>query len=53
MYNLYLEAHEPGVLDREKEIIKAKQERIFSLPLKIKPVVTEHRYRMVLIVTLI
>ena len=47
MYNLYLEAHEPAVLNREKEIVKAKQERIFPLPLKIKPVVTEHRYRMV------
>ena len=47
MYNLYLEAHEPAVLNREKEIVKAKQERIFPLPLKIKPLVTEHRYRMV------
>ena len=47
MYYLYLEAHEPEVVEREKEIIKAKKERIFPLPLKIKPVVTEHRYRMV------
>lgn len=47
MYYLYLEAHEPEVVEREKELIKAKKERIFPLPLKIKPVVTEHRYRMV------
>ena len=38
MYHLYLEVHEPEVVERE---------RIFPLPLKIKPVVTEHRYRMV------
>ena len=45
IYNQYLGAEEPEVLQREKEIIKARQERRFPLPPKIKPVVTEHRYR--------
>ena len=45
MYQQYLEAKEPEVVQREKDIIKARQERRFPLPPKIKPVVTEHRYR--------
>ena len=47
MHHLYLEAHKPEVIECEKEIITVKKERIFPLPLKIKLVVTEHRYRMV------
>ena len=45
MYQQYLEAKEPEVVQRERDIIKARQERRFPLPPKIKPVVTEHRYR--------
>ena len=35
------------MIERKREIIKAKKERIFPLPLKVKPVATKHRYRMV------
>ena len=45
MYYLYLEVEEPEVLQREVDITNATQERRFPLPPKIKPLVTEHRYR--------
>ena len=44
MFQLYLEKEEPEVVKREKEIIKARQERRFPLPQKIKSVVSKHRY---------
>ena len=47
MYQLYLEAEEPEILERQKEITTARQERRFPLPPQIKPVFTEHRYRVV------
>ena len=47
MYHLYLEAEEPEVLPREREIISARQQGISPLPEKIKPVVEEHTYRKV------
>ena len=46
MYNLYLEAHEPEILAREKEIVKARRENL-PVPAKLKPVVGEHTYRRV------
>ena len=46
MYNLYLEAEEPEVLEREKDIIRARQERR-PIPEKLKPAVGEHTYRKV------
>ena len=46
MYNLYLEAHEPEILAREKEIVKARRENL-PVPAKLKPVVTVHAYRRV------
>lgn len=44
MFQLYLEKEEPEVVKREKEIIKARQERRFPLPQNIKSVVSKHRY---------
>ena len=47
MYNLiYLEAVEPEVLEREKDIIRARQERR-PIPEKLKLAVGEHSYRKV------
>lgn len=47
LYQLFLEAEEPDVVQREKEITTAQQEGRFPLPPKIKLVVTEHRYHAV------
>ena len=46
MCNLYLEAEGPEVLEREKDIIRARQERR-PIPEKLKLAVGEHTYRKV------
>ena len=46
MYHLYLEAEEPEVLARQREITKARQERI-PVPSPIKPTFGEGFYRKV------
>ena len=43
---MYLAAYEPRVLEREQEIIKARQEQDV-IPKRIKPVISEFRYRTV------
>ena len=45
MHHLYLAAHEPHVLEREQQIIKARQEQD-EIPKRISPVISEFRYRM-------
>ena len=46
MYNRYLEDEEPQVLEREKDIIRARQERR-PVPEKTKAGRGEHSYRKV------
>ena len=46
MHHLYLAAHEPHVLEREQQIIKARQEQDV-IPKRISPVISEFRYRMI------